>query len=131
MKEIIKQKIKDIYGFINKHKLWILCMVLTLVPIVFYFSLWNLFYYPLFYTKYYIPTLFSVVVFIPFLMFVINRIFFKNSIVEICSAVIGIIFTILIFMLLAAYLSKLVYFTIEAFPKENNYIIYNKSKLSL
>ncbi len=91
-------------------------MVLTLVPIVFYFSLWNIFYYPLFYTKYYIPTLFSVVVFIPFLMFVINRIFFKNSIVEILSAVIGIIFTILIFMLLAAYLSKLVYFTIEAFP---------------
>ena len=116
MKEIVKQKIKDIYVFINRHKLWILCLFLTLAPIIFFYSLWNMLYNPMYYTAYFIPGLFGTFVFIPFLLFTINRIFLKNSVVEICSAVLGIIWAILIFIMLAAHLSKLVYFTIEVLP---------------
>ena len=116
MKEIITDKLKFIFNFINKHKLWIISLFLTLIPVIFYFSLWNMLYYPLYYTDSYIPVLFSIIVFIPFILFGINRIFFKNNIVEIVSVAISIILDVLIFCLLAAYLSKLVYFSIESAP---------------
>ncbi len=102
--------------FINRHKLWIISLVLTLVPIIFFFSLWKTLYYPMYYTADYIPPLFATLVFIPFIVFTINRIFFRNTIVEIVSVVLSIIFDVLLFCLLAAYLSKLAYFTIESSP---------------
>ena len=116
MREIVVDKFKAVVNFINKHKLWILALVLTLVPIIFYFSIWNVLYKSLYYTADYLPPLFSTIACIPFLLFIINKLFIKNPIVEMVSALLGIILSVLIFCLLAAYLSKLVYFTIESAP---------------
>lgn len=70
----------------------------------------------MFYTADYIPALFAIIVFVPFLVFTINRIFFRNTIVEIISVAVSFLWDALIFCLLAAYLSKLAYFAIEATP---------------
>lgn len=116
MKDETRLVFKRVVSFIDRHKLWILSLVITLVPIIFYFAIWNVLYKSLYYTAEYIPPLFSTIVFIPFLLFSINKIFFRNPIVEIVSTFLGVLLTILVFCLLAAYLSKLVYFAVEAMP---------------
>ena len=103
--------------FFKKNKVsLILSLVFSICSFVLFFATINRTFEKLYYTETFLPYLISVFVFIPLLLFLINTIFVKSKIFNIIILVLGLIFCLAEFILLAFCISKLTYFFMAGTP---------------